>query len=596
PLNLLFDAQRLTRGLRLAVGLSFILLTTTICRLDLLFFDEFDDQFNHFLHGLLHEDIGAIAQTATGQHSLAWEIPLILLLAVVNAALFCWFIRPRAPGPGPKGPPTPRLTQLTICAVAGGLYFSAASGPIWKTDYQMLALATHPNTSYSPFVHNPYSALVYVVRENRNHTGVNAHETLAPDGSMRTAFATVRRGADPMRSVDDAFRRQARGPKGKPPRHVFVVVMESYDAWPLLDEYQSLQMAAEIKSLGTKGILIQKFLPAAHGSIRSLTSIVSGLPYVGPLPNQQPTSRELFPSSLAGAFQRLGYRTRMFSSGYERWQNAAGYFRNQGFQEVYTAEDLTPSLQPTEWGAHDTDVYNFALETIDDDVPSFNFIDTASNHPPYDLDVFAMGYPVRTLPKQFEEAAQRGRLTPKIAGHFWYADRAAADFVERIETRLPRALFALTGDHVSRRFPTPRPTLYERSTVPLLLYGPGILPSVERPQDLIGTHVDIGPTLIELAAPADFEYYSSGFDVLGPEYPHTAHGSGRIIGRDFICEPRGGFHFEPMPGGTLPDPLPNLDKRMRWYSSVCAITLWRIRNGPSLPLEVRSTSGTEKRD
>jgi phosphoglycerol transferase MdoB-like AlkP superfamily enzyme len=105
-----------------------------------------------------------------------------------------------------------------------------------------------------------------------------------------------------------------------------------------------------------------------------------------------------------------------------------------------------------------------------------------------------------------------------------------------MDRRLPRALFALTGDHWSRRFLLNRaPTFWERSAVPLPLYGPSVLGRVRPPESPVGGHLDIAPTLIELAAPAGFAYHSLGENLLAPKR-RLGLGLERIVGPDFIAE------------------------------------------------------------
>ncbi len=101
-------------------------------------------------------------------------------------------------------------------------------------------------------------------------------------------------------------------------------------------------------------------------------------------------------------------------------------------------------------------------------------------------------------------------------------------FVRDMSRRFPDALFVITGDHYGRNYPTNFPTIYQRSSVPLILYGPKALQGVTFPADAVGSHVDIAPTLIELCAPAGFNYRSLGKNLLDPKA--AKHG----VGTDFV--------------------------------------------------------------
>ncbi|MDG1038997.1 MAG: sulfatase-like hydrolase/transferase, partial [Polaribacter sp.] len=98
-------------------------------------------------------------------------------------------------------------------------------------------------------------------------------------------------------------------------------------------------------------------------------------------------------------------------------------------------------------------------------------------------------------------------------GHLWYADKALGDFVAKAENKYSNALFAFTGDHYGRKFINGSPTLYERSSVPFILYGKSVAENSKR-VFTPGSHIDITPTLIELVAPPNHTYYSFGNSLL----------------------------------------------------------------------------------
>ena len=52
-----------------------------------------------------------------------------------------------------------------------------------------------------------------------------------------------------------------------------------------------------------------------------------------------------------------------------------------------------------------------------------------------------------------------------------------------------------------------KPSLYERYTIPFVIYGKGVHKGLLG-ENIAGSHVNIIPTLIELIAPKDFAYYA----------------------------------------------------------------------------------------
>ena len=60
----------------------------------------------------------------------------------------------------------------------------------------------------------------------------------------------------------------------------------------------------------------------------------------------------------------------------------------------------------------DEQLFDFVLRTVKDETPSFNVILTASNHPPFDLDVWAKGFPLRAMPPELL-SPDATEVTPK---------------------------------------------------------------------------------------------------------------------------------------------------------------------------------------
>ena len=148
----------------------------------------------------------------------------------------------------------------------------------------------------------------------------------------------------------------------------------------------------------------------------------------------------------------------------------------------------------------------------------------------------------------------------------------------------------ITGDHTSRKFLNGQPTLYERSAVPFVMYGPEVLKGINVPEDLVGSHHDIMPTVFELLAPPGFKYHALGHDLLDPNRPQIGFGRHQIIGRDFIASREPGDELEPLPDGRLPDALPDLPRWQAEYTAMLGIAWWRICKGPEFPNPI-STDG-----
>ena len=102
-------------------------------------------------------------------------------------------------------------------------------------------------------------------------------------------------------------------------------------------------------------------------------------------------------------------------------------------------------------------------------------------------------------------------MTINELGHLWYGDKAIGEFVLKAKDKYKDGVFTFTGDHFGRKFINHKPNLYEKSSVPFIMYGKNIPKEIS---EVPGSHIDIMPTLIEMVAPKDFKYYSFGTSLL----------------------------------------------------------------------------------
>jgi phosphoglycerol transferase MdoB-like AlkP superfamily enzyme len=364
--------------------------------------------------------------------------------------------------------------------------------------------------------------------------------------------------------------------------------MESYDAWPLLDKYRSLGLSEELRKLGNEGLWIKAFLPSDEFSMRFNNTVITGLPYAGIASNWQRESQRPFPSSLPEIMRQLGYRTRWFCGAPLDWQNCQHFCPTQGFDETYGSLDIVQGTNPDAsvnlWAAPDDLMYQFIASKIKEDEPSFTYVFTSSYHAPYDVDLEKAGCPLKEVPADLDEAFTMPRDTHlRKLGHLWFADRCLGEFVRGMEKQVSRPLFVITGDHFGRNFINGHPTMFEKSCVPLVLYGKEVLRGIELPPGVAGGHVDIPATIIELTAPHGFRYCAFGNNLLAPQERFFGYGAGRIVGHDFIVEVDRPDALHEIPGRALPQPPPDLAELTSLFRSVCGISWWRHKRGPELP-------------
>jgi phosphoglycerol transferase MdoB-like AlkP superfamily enzyme len=561
------------------------LLVLTLCAIifvtDVGYFAEYDNQFDHWIFGLIYDDRHAILTTIWKSYPI---VPLILL-AILGVAISAWLVD-------------------KLCRVANSAQFPAFLGRkyvrvitfIVVAIWALVGLIVFPgkrlisvknagatgDTFLNKIVLNPFFALRYAIWQERNMLKATGLRTFLPDGNIRDAAAAIFPQAQNAATLDDCLKQTARGNPSPPPTHIFVVVMESYDAWAMQPEYAGLHLTDRLNALGQKGIQVQGFISSGTSTIECLGVIMTGLPYPRLLVNYQPVVRRGLPTAATGIFKQLGYRSRFFYGGFLSWERIGEFCREQGFEEAYGGDQMNPRSRGNEWGVDDEDLFRFVLDHTGSE-PTFNVIMTTSYHPPFSVDVEKKGFDFETL-KANPISASLSERQMRILGHLWYSDKCVGDFAAEAESKLERPVFAITGDHYSRKqYVSARPTrtLYEQLSVPLVLSGEKALENVRHPTTLAGSHLDVVPTLVNLAAPGGFGYHAFGRDLFDESQAQVGYGCNAVIGPDFILRINDPSHVEDLRG----QPKIGVEGKelALHYRQLHALGWWRAMKGNQWP-------------
>lgn len=559
----------------LLTGLS--LLTFVI---DVAYFREYHDQFNHWIFGVWFDDRGAIAKTIWKSYPIVWlflavaGLTLLLFFAglTVWRALFRRIVLPRLFFVGWKR----WIAALLILA----FLFMGLRASLGRRPIQMKDAAVTLDPFLNKLVMNPYAALKYAIKQHQMLSQSKGLQMILPGGDVRGAARACFPQAYTWTNLDQCLQRSAMGASIARPQHIVLVVMESYDAWGLRPEMAPLHATERLAKLSKSGIAADAFLPAGDGTMPSLAALITGLPDTGVHLNYQPSVRAGVPTDTAPIFQRLGYRTRFFYSGYLSWQRLGEFCREQGFDEVHGGAEMSERLTGNEWGVDDEELYAFVLKQLGDQ-PSFNIIMTTSYHPPFSVDLDAKGFPRRTLEP---EMSARGftEENKRILGHLWYSDKAVGDFVAAAEKQHNnRVLFAVTGDHWGRRTYTAHTILFGRRAVTFVLYGSEMLANVRRPDRMAGSHIDIVPTLVELVAEKGFTYHSFGRNMLDLSLPQIGFGCSSVVTPETIIDINPPVQVEDMQGKSNTN-CPSVDDWVLHYQQLHALSWWRAMRGNTL--------------
>lgn len=555
---------------------TLLVLTILVTGIDIGYVGEYGNQFDQFLFGVIFDDFGAIVTTIWRSYPVVWAFLGMIVLAIGLTWLLLRWLR----SPFVTVDPVRPRPAVWLCVVVGvvltALVVAGARGSVGRRPIQDKAAAMSPDPFVNALTPTPYHALRKAIERHLRLQAGAGLKVFLPDGDLLKAAAVVLPGLDASGDIDRWTQRTAPGTKAKP-KHVFLLVMESYDGWSFAQEYRSLGLVDGVRDLGERGILTTSFVAASTGTMLSLGALLTGLPDAGVQTAWQPSARAPFPTSPAPIFKQLGYRTRFFYSGYLSWQRIGDFCAAQGFDEVVGGGSIDGGRSGNEWGVDDEHLLDYVAAHVPDDTPSFNVILGTSYHPPFDVDVYGKGFRHKTIPPDLADRYD-GKVTMGMFGHHWYSDRVATKFIRTLEERTPGCLFALTGDHWSRRFLNGRPSWAEQSLMPLLLYGPQVLTGVTPPERIAGGHLDIAPTLVELCAPAGFAYHSLGENILAPRRGLGISATS-VIGPDFIAEIGDQVRIHPLPDRAPPTQTPDPEYLRRLHQGWHALGWWRLMRG-----------------
>ncbi len=505
------NRDMILRIIRLFFSYILISISLLLSIIGVTYFKEYNNQFNYFVFEVLYDDISAISQTIWLEYN-----PLITLFIYIILLFLSIKIINRLDRVDIKVLKIDNIfIKIVILLTTILLTLSALRGTInSKPAIRKWSYVTQDNF-LNKMVMNPISHLKYAFKDYQDlqSSDINPYKT-------NNSFD--------IKSISKI----SKGNIIEMPNHIILVVMESYDSWPLQDKFDNLHISDNLKNIAKSGIYFKRFLPSAHSTMNSLASIISGLPYNGVNISVLKSINKAEPTSFFQQMERLGYDTYFFYGGYLSWQNIGNFVKNQGANHIYSAVHAGGKTKSGTWGVDDNELFELISKSLKDKKKTFSIVMTTSYHPPFTIDVSSLGYKYKsTKDYPLEYQKNKNLIDPLTLGHLWYSDKAIGDFVKKFQNSHPTTLFSFTGDHYGRRYFNNRANLYELSSVPFILYGKNINQKLLNTQKS-GSHIDIFPTIFEIIAPKNENYYSFGTSLSLDNQKEFAYGYKRIITLD----------------------------------------------------------------
>ena len=571
------SASRLVRRVLLGIGLL-ILAVGFVGRFP--YYKQFHSTYNQLLFNTANDDVWALFLSLVSEYYLPVRVAAACVLAYVLWRIARSFIETDFPLPS-LGDTALWISRGIVCAVVYLLIqLSIFGGSLeWETavDWENAGITKDPFLNEA--ILDDGQAVYRGYTMNHRLLACNGLD-FTTDEVRRLAAKLANRPAD-TDDLDVYLTRTAQGSKLEKPKHVFVIIGESFANWPLLSKYKDLHVADGMRGIinGVNSAYCSSFLPNGGATIGAVTGITTGFADANLYLTTMP---EAFagPYSTAPApqFKELGYTTEFWYAGPASWERIGDFVKAQGYDRFYCEGDLGGDAPRSVWGVDDEYLYDAVLKKVKADEPGLHVILNVSNHSPYGLDVEAKGFDKEKTRKALPKKLQEDEELLNELGHYWYEDREMAKFIAEAQKKFPDSLFVIVGDHADRYNIQKTPSTYERFAVPFIITGKGIHPYMI-PDKAAGSQIDIMPTIIELIAPEGFTYHA-----LGQSLTKNTHGvnymlwvTGNAIGKADTVP----LVPEAFDGRSEP-PAINETELQDYINAIRSISWYRAKYGPIL--------------
>ncbi|GFM66865.1 LTA synthase family protein [Pseudomonas cichorii] len=278
-----------------------------------------------------------------------------------------------------------------------------------------------------------------------------------------------------------------------PIRNVVVILMESFAGHSVGALGDKANITPYFDKLSKEGLLFDHFFSNGthtHQGMFATMACFPNLPGFEYLMQTPEGSHKLsgLPQLLSAG---RNYDDVYVYNGNFAWDNQSGFFSNQGMTNFVGREDfVNPVFSDPTWGVSDQDMFDRGAEELkarQNGKPFYALLQTLSNHTPYALP--------ENLP--VERVTGHGSLDEHLTA-MRYSDWALGQFFEKAkkEPYFKNTLFVVLGDHGFGNKMQLTEMDLGRFNVPLLLIGPGVQEKFGQRSSIVGTQVDVVPTIM----------------------------------------------------------------------------------------------------
>lgn len=269
------------------------------------------------------------------------------------------------------------------------------------------------------------------------------------------------------------------------PYNLVIFLQESLGA-EYVGHLGGLPLTPYFDVLSKEGMTFTNIYSTGTRSVRGIEAVVSGFPPTASRSIVKLSNSQNGFFTIADALKRNNYETSFVYGGMANFDNMAGFFNGNGFDNIVDETDYDESKNTFKgvWGYSDEDLVVKAnnLYKSYDDKPFFSLMFLTSNHDPFE-------FPDGRI-KLYEQPKNTVNNAIK------YADYAIGKFFEmaKKEKYYDNTIFIIVADHNTRTFGNNLVPI-NKFHIPAVILGPNIKPSI---YSKLCSQIDLAPTLFDL--------------------------------------------------------------------------------------------------
>ncbi len=513
-----------------------------VITVDFGFYSYFQNHINILFFGIFEDDTKALFSTILENYNIA------LVLAGYALMFFVVYVISDRSLSGLKWPhrengklyPLPyKIVFVALVLVANTL---AARGSLAMFPLNAMDASISPNVFINKLaingIHTLFNAVEFRIRENKGYDFVKA---MGYEGGENRAFADLLGVKDAKIPVNDPVLSLSRKTRlnrilNKEAPDVVIIMMEGFGSDLIKYNSPEFNVLGELKKHFDSDYVFYNFLSADVGTIGSLEALLLNIPK---RPRSKPVTQSKYAfnkyrSAMALPFKNAGYETVFVYGGSAGWRGLDSFLPLAGFDAVDGQGSMEQSYLKNQWGVYDEFMFEHINKKLAEKTgrPKMIFALSTSNHPPYSLPPSYKQLPLKVTDGMAKTIAGDKELAKMRFATYQYSSQKLGEFITRVKRSKSgdNTIIAVTGDHnFWDVFEYDSSGYIGQYGVPLYIYYPKKFGRLKYNPDACGSHMDIMPTVYNLAL-SGAEYTALGSDMFdGAAYHFGANSEGFAV-------------------------------------------------------------------